>query len=109
MWDGWLTFFAILRISSLRVSACQLAVLETLSVKMKGRNGTNNVKGLTNHLHNIFSASKLQGKEIDMEDSFIIPSVNRRANGPDCNDSEQPSNVKCNLTYLKKQWKKRKV
>lgn len=63
MWDGWLTFFAILRISSLRVSACQLAVLETLSVKMKGRNGTNNVKGLTNHLHNIFSASKLQGKE----------------------------------------------
>lgn len=74
MWDGWLTFFAILRISSLRVSACQLAVLETLSVKMKGRNGTNNVKGLTNHLHNIFSASKLQGKEIDMEDSFIIPS-----------------------------------
>lgn len=70
MWDGWLTFFAILRISSLRVSACQLAVLETVSVKMKGRNGTNNVKGLTNHLHNIFSASKLQGKEIDMEDSF---------------------------------------
>ena len=27
---------------------------------MKERNGTNNVKGLTNDLHTIFSASKLQ-------------------------------------------------
>lgn len=43
-----------------------------------------NVKGLTNHLHNIFSASKLQDQENDEEDSFIIPytEINQCINGP---------------------------
>ena len=50
------------RIKNVRESACQLGGFKKKksSVKMKERNGTNNVKGLTNDLHTIFSASKLQ-------------------------------------------------
>lgn len=42
-----------------RLSACCEKKLKS-SVKTKERNGTNNVKGLANDLHTIFSASKLQ-------------------------------------------------
>lgn len=51
-------------IKELYISMCPHVsfLYNTLSVKLTGRIGTNDIKGLTDHLHNIFSIFKLQSE-----------------------------------------------